>query len=436
MTTEIIQEVKGALGSLDAKVKDAMSGLEAFKTEIAPKLGKLDALDLAKLEKLEKSIGDGIELSQKAEARVKAAEESQKEMETQLKALEIAFNRAPQGGTIEEKAEKVAMLRKQAVNEFARKGGDRVDFEDFIARKAAEDPEFKALSVGSDPNGGYLVMPEFGSVIKTKVFESSPIRTLASVVTISTGSYEVVVDYDEAGAGWVSESGTRSTTSTPTFGKVSVPVHEMYANPKATQTSLDDAVVDIEAWLNEKVADKFARTEAAAFVTGTGVGQPRGIMSYTAGTTISSGQVEQVVSGSATAFTYDGLVDLQNALKEAYQANAVFLTKRANNANLMKIKDGNGTPIFNMTYDKNAGLQPTVMGKPVYFANDVAAVAANALAAAYGDFRQAYQVVDRQGIRILRDPYSDKPFVAFYTTRRVGGGVVNFEAVKLQKIST
>lgn len=435
-----LDEIKSAAENATKKFESAMNAWETVKSEVLPLGKKFDDLDAdtkAKLAKTDKAIGEAIELSQKAQAQAKAAEEQQKEMEAQVKALELAFNRVPLGGnTIEEKAKELGFLRNRVINDFARKGGHKESLNDFVTRKMDENPEYKTLSVGSDPNGGFLVTPELGGLIKTKVFESSPIRMLASVTTISSNSYEVIVDYDEASSGWVSESGTRSTTNTPTFGKVDIPVHEMYANPKATSAALDDAVIDLEAWLADKVADKLARTEATAFVTGTGTGKPRGIMSYTAGTTISSGQIEQVNSGSASTFTYDGLVNLQNALKEAYQPSAVFLIKRATNAYLMQIKDGEGRPIFNMFFDKNVGMQPTIMGKPVYFADDVAAVSSNALAMAYGDIKTAYQVVDRQGTRIIRDPYTSKGFVEFYTSRRVGGGVVNYEALKIQKIST
>ncbi|MBN9265966.1 MAG: phage major capsid protein, partial [Hyphomicrobium sp.] len=305
----------------------------------------------------------------------------------------------------------------------------------YLAKRAESQPELKALSVGSDPNGGYLVMPELGGIIQNRVFESSPIRMLATVTPIGSDALELLQDNDEADCGWVSEGGSRGETSTPTLGKLNFPAEEMYAKPKVTQKLLEDASIDVEAWLMQKVADKFARKEATAFVSGTGTGQPRGLLSYTAGTTITSGQIEQVNSGSATTFTYDGLVDLQNALKEAYQPNAVFLIRRVSNTHLMKIKDGEGHPIFNMAFDRNVGLQPTVMGKPVYFAADVPAVTGAALAMIYGDIREAYQIVDRRGISILRDPYSSKPFVEFYTTKRVGGGVKNFEAVKIGKIA-
>lgn len=432
MSEEIIKEVKNAMSAFS----EYTSMVESIKTKQNSIEGKLDALDFAKLEKLGKEMGDAIELSQKAEARVKAAEEAQKEQETQIKALEAAFNRAPAGsGDAEVKSKELANLRKEVFNEFARKG-DRQNFGEFLAKRAESQPELKALSVGSDPNGGYLVNPEFGGIIQNRVFESSPIRMLATVTPIGSDALEIVQDNDEATCGWTSETGTRSETNTPTLGKLHFPAEELYAKPKATQKMLEDSSIDIEAWLMQKVADAFARKEATAFVTGDGVGKPRGLASYTAGTTITSGQVEQVVSGSASTFTYDGLINLQNALKEAYQPNASFLFRRATLSYLLLIKDGEGRPIFNMDYNRNAGMPPaSLLGQPVYFAADVAAVASNALALIYGDIREAYQIVDRRGISVLRDPYSSKPYVEFYTTKRVGGGVKNFEALKIQKIA-
>lgn len=440
MTDDAIKDVKEALKGIETKVSTAMNGLEEYKKEIAPKLHKLDALDEAKLSKITDSVGGVVEEHQKLQGKLKALEEEQKarekSMEAELTSVKTALNRAPAGSNDPEaKAKELVELRKKAFNDFARSGGERLNFADYLAKRADSQPELKALSVGSDPNGGYLVMPEFGGIIQNRVFESSPIRQLATVTSIGTDALEIVEDNDEATCGWVSESGTRSETNTPTLGKLNFPTEEVYAAPRVTQKMIDDSSIDIEAWLMAKVSDAFARKEATAFVSGTGAGQPRGLLTYAAGTSLTSHQIEQVVSGSATSYTYEGLVDLQNSLKEPYQPNAVFLIRRASNAHLMKIKDGEGRPIFNMAFDKNTGLQPTVMGKPVYFAADVPAVTLNALAMIYGDIREAYQIVDRIGIRILRDPYTATPYVKFYTTKRVGGGVKNYEAVKLAKIS-
>ncbi|MBP3955405.1 phage major capsid protein [Gemmata sp. G18] len=439
MSEAVITEVKDALKGMETKFNTAMSGLDAFKSEIAPKLGKMDAFDEAKFNKVSETIASAVEESQKLTGKLKAAEDAfetkHKLLEAELNGVKTALNRPAAGGSNDSDKEAKAQ-HKKLFNQFARsKKSNQQDFHEFI--EASDAPaEVKALSVGSDPDGGYLVMPEFGGIIQTKVFETSPIRQLASVVNISTDAYEYVLDNGEADGEWVGETTAPTTETTPQFGKKSIVVHELAAKPKATQKMIDDGIVDIEAWLAGKVADIFARKEATAFVSGNGVGKPRGILSYAAGTDITQEQIEQVVTGSASTFTYDGMVDLQNALKEPYQANASFLYKRATNAALLKIKDLEGRPIFNMTYDKNAGLRPTLLGQTAYFANDMPAIASNALAMAYGDIKAGYQIVDRIGIRVLRDPYTNKPFVIYYTTKRVGGGVINHEALKLGKIST
>jgi HK97 family phage major capsid protein len=440
MNDTVITEVKDALKGMETKFNTAMSAFEAYKTEVAPKLGKLDTLDEAKFNKITDTIATAIDESQKITAKLKAVEESvetkQKSLETEISELKTAFNRQPTAGTTEDKSKADAALRRKAFNEFSRmRSENREGFAEYLEKRGHEDAEIKSLSVNSDPNGGYLTMPDMGGIIQTRVFETSPIRQLATVTPIGSDTYEVILDNDEASSGWVGETQARSTTNNPTLGKLTIYCNELYANPKATQKILDDAGIDMEAWLAQKVADKFGRDEASAFVAGNGVNKPKGFLSYAAGTDINAQQIQQVVTGSATTFTYDGMVDLQNSLKEPYQVNATFLLQRASLAVILKVKQGEGVPIFNMAFDKNTALESMLMGRPYRFAADMPAASTNNLALAYGDFRSGYQIVDRAGIRVLRDPYTDKPNVAFYTTKRTGGGVVNFEALKLQKIA-
>lgn len=291
--------------------------------------------------------------------------------------------------------------------------------------------ETKALSVGSDPEGGYAVTPEMSGRIATTIFESSPIRSIAAVETISSDALEMLVDKDEAASGWVGETATRTETATPDLAKARIPVHELYAEPRSTQKLLDDANFNVDDWLARKVADKFARDEATAFVGGTGVGQPRGFTTYPAGTAWS--QIEQVNSGAASAITADGLISLQNALKQGYLARAVWVMKRTTIGEVRKLKDANNQYLWQPGLAQDQ--PPTLLGHRVVAADDMPAVAANALAIAFGDFTSAYTIVDRVGIRVLRDPFTAKPYVKFYTTKRVGGDVVNFEAIKIQKIA-
>lgn len=334
-----------------------------------------------------------------------------------LEKMETAMNR--KAVDTEEKSD-TKPEHKSGLNKFLRKG-----------EKFLTDAEVKALSVESDPDGGYLVTPELSSEVSKIVYESSPVRQLASVMAISTDMLEIQYDNDEADGSWVGEQETRSTTDTPVIGMMKIPVHELYANPKATQKLLDDAAVNVEAWLAGKVAEKFARLEATAFISGTGVKQPRGMLTYAAGT--SFGQIEQVVSGSSGAFTADGLINLVYALKEQYAANASWLIKRADIKGIRKLKDGNNQYLWGVGL--NGGASQALLGHPIYQANDMEAAAANSLSAIFGDIKAAYQIVDRIGIRVLRDPFSSKPFVQFYTTKRVGGDVKNFEAIKIQKLS-
>jgi HK97 family phage major capsid protein len=437
------KEVKDAIDGAKAAFGEYKSTMEDLKKTVDGHTVKMDAFDEAKMKKLADDIGAGIEVAQKATAQAEHAVKKAEEAEKKAADLQTAFNRAPATETTEEKAKVGRKKMNKAFNDFARSskagGNGQMYFDDFVKDLSDRDPEFKSLTANADPSGGYLVLPQITGPVEQFVYESSPIRQLATVTTIGTDSLEVILDNDQVGSGWVGETDARSTSTTPVFQKVEIPVNELYSNAPATQKMLDDSMMDLEPWLTRKASDKFARDEATAFVTGSGVAKPKGFMSYTSGTDTTKKQIEQVVTGDASNFTYDGVVSLQAKLKEPYQANATFLLQRGSIANIMQIKDGDGRPLFNVlwgTTGQNAGLETTIMGRPIRFAADVAAIGSNALAMAYGDFRRAYQIVDRTGIRILRDPFSSKPNVLFYVTKRVGGGVVNFEAIKIQKIST
>ncbi len=303
-------------------------------------------------------------------------------------------------------------------------------------RKGVEDDlsllERKALSVGVDAEGGYMVTPTMSQTITQAIFESSPIRQLASVETISSDSLEIIEDYNEAGAGWsASETAAVSESTTPDIGKKIINVHELVAQPKATQKLIDDSSVDIEAWLSGKLVDVFSRLENAAFINGDGSGKPKGILTYTAGT--SWGQIEQIDSGTDGETTADSLIELFYALKEEYATHATFLMNRATAQQVRQLKDVTGGYIWNPGLA--AGTFDTLMGVPVMMAADMPSPATNSLSVAVGDFSRAYQIVDRTGVRILRDPYTEKPFVKFYTTKRVGGDVINTEAIKILKLA-
>jgi HK97 family phage major capsid protein len=302
---------------------------------------------------------------------------------------------------------------------------------------ATSDMEQKLMLVGSDPDGGYLVTPEISKRIATVVYETSPMRSLANVETISTDAIEFPTDDGEAGAGWVGETEDRPETSTPQFGVQRIPVHELYAMPKATQKLLEDASINVETWLADKIGQKFARMEATAFVSGSGVKRPRGILTYPNATInsngiISRGGVEQVLSGSVGAITADAFISMAFSLKEPYYANASWLMRRAVVPTIMLLKDTTNRYLWQQSLQ--VGQPSSLVGYPIYQAADMPAVATNALPVAFGDWKQAYTIVDRLGITSLRDPYTAKPFVLFYTRKRVGGDVTNFEAYKVMKV--
>ena len=308
-------------------------------------------------------------------------------------------------------------------------------FEGYIRKGAVSDLEAfekKALSVTSDPDGGYLVTPTLSQKIEKYVLDTSPMRQLASVEQISTDSLDIIVDDGAAAAGWVAESAARTDTNTPQINKKSISVHEIYAQPKATQKLIDDSAIDIESWIAEKVADIFSTTENSAFISGNGSGKPKGILSYTAGTAF--GEIEQVDSEEDGVVTADSIVKLYYALKDEYAKNATFLMNRATVQAVRLLKEST-TDQYLWQPGLAAGSPDTLLGVPVKQASDMPVPAADSLSIALGDFSRGYKIVDRVGMRILRDPFTDKPFVKFYTTKRVGGEVVNFEAIKLLKLA-
>ena len=302
--------------------------------------------------------------------------------------------------------------------------------------------ERKALSAGSDPDGGYLLPESTVGRTVAKIFEQSTMRQLANVQTISTDKIEGLVDNNEASAGWVSELGARSDTGTPQLGQYEIQAYEMYGMPKISQKLIDDASMDVEGWLSMKVADKFARVEGAGFTTGTGAGQPRGLFAYTTAATSDDtrawGTFEHVKTGTNGGFNAttkgDVLFDLIGAFKPAYLQRAQFLMRREMRTAIRKLK-GATSDLYLWEPGLQVGAPDRLLGYPVRVDQYVPAMATDSLSLALGDFREAYTIVDRIGIRTLRDPYTAKPYVVFYSTKRTGGGAVNYEAVKFLKLS-
>jgi HK97 family phage major capsid protein len=299
--------------------------------------------------------------------------------------------------------------------------------------------EAKALSRGSGPDGGYLVpLPTERDVLR-RLAKFSPIRAISSVREISGASLRRAFSTTGPAAGWVAEADPRPQTNNQQLADMSFPAMELYAMPAATQALLDDAVVDIEQWIAEEVQTAFAEQEGAAFVSGDGVNKPKGFLSYTsvADASWTWGNIGYVATGAAGAFAAsdpsDALVNLVYALRAGFRQNGKFVMGRRAQSLVRQFKTTTGDYIWAPPATADAGA--SLMNFPVVEAEDMPDPAANSLSIAFGDFERGYVVVDRVGIRVLRDPYSAKPYVLFYTTKRVGGGVQNFEAIKLLKFA-
>ncbi len=299
--------------------------------------------------------------------------------------------------------------------------------------------EGKALSASAGADGGYLVPPETETAVIRALKAISPIRAIASVRQVSGTVYKKPFATTGVGTGWVGEAAARPQTTTPTLAELSFPTMELYAMPAATQVLLDDAAVNIDQWIAEEVRLAFAQQEGQAFVSGDGINKPKGFLAYDtiANASWEFGKLGFLSTGVAGAFPAsnpsDKLIDLIYAVKAGYRANGTFVLNRSTQATVRKMKDADGQYLWQPA--AQPGGTSTLLGFPVVESEDMPDVAANAMAIAFGDFQRGYLIVDRIGISVLRDPYSAKPYVLFYTTKRVGGGVQDFEAIKLLKFA-
>lgn len=290
----------------------------------------------------------------------------------------------------------------------------------------------KAAATKTDGEGGYLAPIEWDRSVTGRLKQVSVIRQYATVQSISGAGFSKVFSDRNVGSGWVGETAARPATTTPALASLGWAIGEIYANPAASQGLIDDAEFNVEQWLADEVETEFNRQEGIAFLSGDGTNKPHGILTYVTGAANAArhpwGAIATVNSGNASALTGDGLLSLVYALPEEYEANARLFMNRTTAGSARKLKDGQGNYLWQPSYE--AGQPATISGVPITHLPAMPAVAANNVAALYGDMAETYLVVDRIGIRVLRDPYTNKPFVHFYTTKRVGGGVKNPDAMK------
>lgn len=422
---------------LGAEVKEAVSALNKVFDDFKKKNDER----LTQIERKREDVVTKEEVERINKAIDEAVDKVAKEMKKRTDELEAKANRLALAGAAGDGETK-------AVEAWAKLIGRKATCDEAREYKTALDaqlrnPEQKAvtLQVGVDPAGGYFVTPDTSGRMVKKIYESSPMRQLANVVTIGTDALEGPIDNGEADAQWVGEKQTRVQTDAPQVGMWRIPVHEIYAYPMVTQKLLDDASVDIEAWLSGKASDKFARKEATAFVAGSGELQPEGLLMRTPVTTGDATRAwnlfQYFPTGAAGAFASsnpaDVLIDVIQGLKAGYRGNARWFMSRGTVGAVRKLKDGQGNYLWQP--GATAGQPSTLFNFPVVEGEDMPAIGANAFAMAFGDFGEAYTIVDRLTASVIRDNITRPGFVKFLFRRRVGGGVINGEAVKFLKFA-
>lgn len=436
--------------------------VEAFEKTFKEQLARFDALDAIDKDTVDKAASDGaaaMQGLQELRASLKAEVWSKQlaEQSEQLADLQKHLAMQP-GGLTQKMPAKVSPFEKGLGRSMRRPGAFKAGVHTVSQELLVEETTklvslyaphleddvkqnvVKTMIAGFDTEGGLWVPVDRVSKMVKRIFESNPMRQICAIMSTGTDMVEMIIDDNELTAVWGGELHTITDTATPQIGVVEIPVHELYARPLITLKMLEDSTIDIVGWLTEKATDRFIRSESTAFVTGNGSQKPLGFLQYadydSAGV-YKRDAVEQVLSGvdGTLGTSGEGIIRIYNSLKEAYQSGAVWLTKRANFFEFMRLRDLDGQYLFRFGDALAQGITPTVFGKPLFFADDMQAFANDALAVAYGNFAIGYQIVDRMGITVLVDPYSVDPKVRYRFRKRVGGRVVNFEAIKILKLA-
>ncbi|KFB10654.1 phage major capsid protein [Nitratireductor basaltis] len=401
-------ETKSGDSEIAGAFEDFMGAFEAFKET-----------NDRRLKEIEKRSADPI-TEEKVERISRALDEQKKALDTlTLKRARPALAR--DGGSVQ------SLEHKAAFEAYVRSGDER----------SLREMEAKAMSYASAQDGGYLVPEETEAAIGKRLAALSPIRSIASVRQVSSAVLKKPFAITGPATGWVGETAARPETAAGTLDELQFPTAELYAMPAATAALLEDSVVDLDQWIASEIETAFAEQEGAAFVNGDGVNKPKGFLNY--------GQMQDdgwqwgsigyratgVDGGLPDTDPSDALVDLVYSLKSGYRQSANWVMNRKTQAALRKIKDADGNYMWQPP--ATPGSRAMLMGFPVVEAEDMPDIESASTPIAFGDFGRGYLVVDRTGVRVLRDPYSAKPYVLFYTTKRVGGGVQDFEAIKLMK---
>ncbi|WP_430963142.1 phage major capsid protein [Salmonella sp. CQ24WZ0631SAL] len=336
---------------------------------------------------------------------------------------ELLELKRPAGGA----QNKVATEHKDAFVGFLRKGRE----------DGLRDLERKALQVGTDEDGGYAVPEELDRSILSLLKDEVVMRQEATVITVGGSDYKKLVNLGGTASGWVGETDTRPQTATSRLGLIEPFMGEIYGNPQATQKMLDDAFFNVEAWINSELATEFAEQEEIAFTTGDGTKKPKGFLAYESTDESDKarafGKLQHIVSGEATTVTADAIIKLIYTLRKAHRTGAKFMMNNNSLFTIRLLKDTEGNYLWRPGLE--LGQPSSLAGYGIAENEQMPDIAADAKAIAFGNFKRGYTIVDRIGTRILRDPYTNKPFVGFYTTKRTGGMLVDSQAIKLLKIA-
>lgn len=422
-------------GNLDVETKKAVDELGTLFKSFRDK-------NDAALEELKKGREDAVtkdELKKIGDA----FEATKSDVQKQLDEIFKKANRAGLGGDPEAVAEaKAAKIFGELVGKSDFSAENLAEYKSAVSAYLRRDVKAQTMQVGQDPAGGYWVTPDTTGRMVQKIYESTPMRQIANVVTIGTDKLEGAVDNGEGDAAWVGEVTTRAQTDTPQIGKWEIPVHELYAYPKVTQRLLEDAQIDVEAWLANKSTSKFARKENNAFLVGNGVNKPRGLLDYSTSTTADATRAweifQYIATGSdgsfgATTNGTDKLLELIYELKAEYRQSGRFLMARRTVGGVRKLKGGDGNYAYGISL-RDGALVENIFGYGITEGEDMSAfTTTGALAIAFGDFAEAYTIVDRLGVSVVRDNITQPGFVKYHMRKRVGGGATNFEAVKFLK---
>lgn len=338
-------------------------------------------------------------------------------LEDELKQL-----KRPAGGA----ASKEAGEHKSAFMDFMRKGKD----------DGLRDLERKALQVGVDEDGGYAVPEELDRTILTLLKDEVVMRQESNTITVGGANYKKLVNLGGTGSGWVGETDARPATEASKLGQIEPFMGEIYGNPQATQTMLDDAFFNVEDWINSELAMEFAEQEEIAFTSGNGTKKPKGFLAYASSLEADKarafGTLQHIMSGSAAGVTADAIIKLVYTLRKVHRSGAKFMMNNNSLFAVRILKDAEGNYLWRPGLE--LGQPSSLAGYGVAENEQMPDIAADAKAIAFGNFKRGYTIVDRIGTRILRDPYTNKPFVGFYTTKRTGGMLADSQAIKLLKI--